>query len=197
MTDPRHGMPLLRRIVAEHRRLVYPLVAALAVNVVVYAAYVYPLSQRVANVEQRDRAAEQELAAASRELTRARGIMTGKDRAAKELETFYTEVLPPDLAGARRLTSLRLQQLARDAGLRAESTGIKEADVEQSDTLQALQIQMALTGTYPALRRFIHRLEIAPEFVVIDDVQLAEGLDGGGALRITMTLSTYYRSAGQ
>jgi Tfp pilus assembly protein PilO len=187
-------MPLARRIVREHRRLVYPLGIALVVNVLVYAFFVFPLAQRVANIEERDRAAETELAAASSELTRARGIMTGKDRAAEELETFYTQVLPPSLAGARRLTSLRLQQLAREAGLRAESTGISEADSRDVETLRALQIQMSLTGSYPALRAFIYQLETAPEFVVIDNVQLAEGADGDGQLRITMALSTYYRS---
>lgn len=194
MTDSRHGLPLLRRIVAEHKRLVYPLAIALAVNVVIYAAFVYPLARRVANVEQRDRAAEVELAAAQKELARARGILTGKDRAAKELETFYSDVLPPDLAGARRLTSLRLQQLARQAGLRPESTGISEVDSRRADTLEALEIEMTLTGSYPALRSFIYQLETAPEFVVIDNVQLAEGAEGDGELRISMTLSTYYRS---
>ena len=195
MTDSRHGLPLLRRVVSEHRRVVYPLAIALVVNLLVYGAFVFPLSQRVANIEQRDRAAEQELASARAELTRARGILTGKDRAAKELETFYADVLPQNLAGARRLTSLRLQQLAREAGLRAESTGISEGPVQRSDTLQTLQIEMALTGSYPALRAFIYQLETAPEFVVIDNVQLAEGADGDGQLRINMTLSTYYRSA--
>jgi Tfp pilus assembly protein PilO len=186
---------LLRRILTEHRRVIYPLLVALVLNVVVYAAFVFPLARRVANIEERDRAAEQELAAATRELTRARGIMTGKDRAARELETFYSEVLPANLAGARRLTSLRLQQLAREAGLRAESTGISEDDATGTDTLQALQIDMALTGSYPALRAFIYQLEVAREFVVIDNVQLAEGAEGEGELRITMTLSTYYRRA--
>ena len=196
MSDPRHGAPLARRIVAEHRRILYPLAAALVLNVLTYAFFVYPLSQRVANIEQRDRAAEVELADASRELARARGILTGKDRAADELEAFYTEVLPPNLAGARRLTSLRLQQLARQAGLRAQSTGISEADRRQVDTLQALEITMRLTGTYDALRAFIHRLETAPEFVVIDNVQLTEGADRDGELRINMALATYYRRPG-
>jgi Tfp pilus assembly protein PilO len=195
VSDPRQGVPLVRRILTEHRRLVYPLLIALVLNVLVYGAFVFPLAQRVANIEERDRAAELELADATRELTRARGITTGKDRAAKELETFYKDVLPPNLTGARRLTSLRLQQLAREAGLRAESTGISEESARGTETLQALQIEMALTGNYPALRAFIHKLEVAPEFVVIDNVQLAEGADGEGALRITMALSTYYRSA--
>ena len=60
-------------------------------------------------------------------------------------------------------------------------------------TLTRLQIQMVLAGTYADMRDFIYQLETAPEFVVIDNVQLAEGGDGGGSLVVTLDLSTYYR----
>ena len=46
----------------ERRRVVVPLLVALVVNVVLYAGVVYPLSQRVANIEQRDRNAEEQSA---------------------------------------------------------------------------------------------------------------------------------------
>src|SRR5882762_7063573 len=58
MGDEVHGMALIRRVVREHRRVVLPLAIALGVNIVLYAAVVYPLAQRVANIEQRDRTAE-------------------------------------------------------------------------------------------------------------------------------------------
>jgi hypothetical protein len=108
------GGTLVRRIVREHRRIVLPLAIALGVNLIVYGAVVYPLSQRVANIEQRDRTAEEELLSAQRDHAQAAGTLTGKDRAAAELATFYKDVLPSDLAGARRLTQLRLAHLARE-----------------------------------------------------------------------------------
>ncbi len=55
---------LARRVVREHRRLVVPLTIALAVNIAVYAFVVYPLSQRVANLAQREASAAATLAAA-------------------------------------------------------------------------------------------------------------------------------------
>ena len=58
------GTPLARRALAEHRRYVVPLMIALAVNVLGYALFVYPLAQRVANVEQRNQEAGQALMAA-------------------------------------------------------------------------------------------------------------------------------------
>ena len=160
-------------------------------NVVIYAAVVYPLSQRVANIEQRDRTAEEQLLAAQREHAQASGTLTGKDRAEAELATFYTDVLPPDLSGARRLTHLRLAQLAREAHLKfLRATFVPK--LERNRTLTQLRIEMELSGTYNDVRAFIHQLETSPEFVVIDNIELGQGADGG-PLGVTLHLSTYYR----
>lgn len=194
MTDSSHGLPLLRRAIAEHRRIVVTLTVALVANVLVYALVVYPLSERVANIEQRNQAAAQALAQARIDHAQANGTLTGKARATAELATFYRDVLPQDLAGARRLTYLRLARLARDANLEYErSTYAPVADTDS--TLTRLQIQMVLAGTYAEMRDFIYQLETAPEFVVIDNIQLAEGSDGTGSLVVTLDLSTYFRVA--
>jgi len=185
------GGTLVQRIAREHRRVVVPLAVALSVNVVLYAAVVYPLSQRVANIEQRDRTAEEQLRAAQREHAQARGTLTGKDRAAAELATFYKDVLPSDLSGARRLTHLRLAQLAREANLKfLRDTFVPK--LERNRTLTQLKIEMELSGNYGDVRAFIHQLETAPEFVVIDNIELGQGADGG-PLGVTLHLSTYYR----
>ena len=113
------AMTLVRRAISESigaRSCRWPI--ALVSTSIVYAAVVYPLSQRVANIEQRDRTAEEQLLAAQRDHAQAAGTLTGKDRAATELATFYKDVLPSDLAGARRLTHLRLAQLARESNLK-------------------------------------------------------------------------------
>jgi len=192
MIDSTHGIPLLRRAAAERRRFLVVLAVAFAANVLVYALLVYPLSQRVANVEQRDQAAEQALGQARTDHEQASGTLTGKARASAELATFYRDVLPQDLAGARRLTYLRLARLARESNLQYERASY-EPSVETDSTLTRLQIQMVLSGTYADMRDFIYQLETAPEFVVIDNVQLAEGNDGNGSLVVTLDLSTYYR----
>lgn len=195
MTSATHGLPLLRRIVAEHRRLVMPLAVALVVNVLVYVLLVSPLAARVANVAERELAAEQALAAARQEHGQAEGAQTGKARASAELATFYEDVLPQDLSGARRLTYLRLAQLAREANLAIRRVS-REPLVERGSTLTRLKIDMVLSGTYADMRSFIYQLETAPEFVVIDNVELAEGADGG-SLVVTVELSTYYRDAAE
>lgn len=192
MSDAVHGMPLLRRAAQEHRRTLIVLGVLVALNAAAYATVVYPLSQRVANSQQRDRAADQALALARAEHEQATGTLTGKARASTELATFYKDVLPDSLAGARRLTHLRLPQLAREANLRYDRSVYEPVD-DRDSTLHRLKIEMNLGGSYDAIREFIHQLETAPEFVVIDNVQLIEDGDEGGLLTVTLQMSTYYR----
>src|SRR5690349_15823980 len=99
-----HVTRLVRRVVQEHRRAVVIIAAAFVVNVLLYVFVVRPLNQSVATVEQRTVAAEQAKAAAQAEFDRANGTLSGKARATKELDTFYSMVLAQDLSGARRLT---------------------------------------------------------------------------------------------
>lgn len=195
MSNSTHGIALVRRVAQEHRRLLIPLLTALGVNLVVYVGVVYPLSQRVANVAEREEAAEQALESARREHAQASGALTGKARASAELTTFYSDVLPQGLTGARRLTYLRLAQLARQSDLALENSRTTDT-LPRDGTLSQLSIQMDLTGTWDDIRGFIYQLETAPEFVVIDNVELSEGADGG-ALALTLALSTYYREASQ
>ena len=54
---------------------------------------------------------------------------------------------------------------------------------------------MDLTGSYPDIRNFLHEIETAPEFVVIDRVTLSEGVESDDSLRLALELSTYFRNA--
>jgi Tfp pilus assembly protein PilO len=194
VSDTAQGMTLVWRVVAEHRRTVYGLLAGVVANIAVYSFVVYPLQSNVANVEQRTRAAENALAAAQAEHALANGTLTGKDRAVKELDAFYTSVLAPDLAGARRLTFARLARLAAQSRLGFDRRKY-DAVVERGSSLTRLKVTMELTGSYANVRQFVHEIETAPEFVVIDNVALSERDDSDTPLRLTLELSTYYRNA--
>jgi hypothetical protein len=63
-------------------------------------------------------------------------------------------VLPSDLAGARRLTHLRLAQLARESNLKFLRATF-EPVAERTDADRA-EIEMVLSGSYADMRAFIH-----------------------------------------
>ncbi len=186
-----------RRVLAEHRRLVLSLSVALIVNVLLYAFVVSPLSARVANIEQRDAAAARVLAAARKEHEVAAGTQTGKDRAKLELARFYKDVLPKDLAAARRLTHVRVPQIAERFNVTFYSATVSPAARARESTLVRYTTKLEFAGRYQDIRNFLHELETAPEFVVVDDVSLSEEYDEGGLLEMTLELSTYYQAAAE
>jgi Tfp pilus assembly protein PilO len=186
---------LARRVLREHRRLVLPLTIALVVNIALFAFVVYPLSQRVANIAQRESAAAAALAAARKEHTAALGTLTGKDRAAAELTRFYKDVLPGDLASARRLTHKRIPDVAEQFDVEWYNSSATPPVAERGSSLVRYTTKLDLAGRYRDVRTFIHALETAPEFVVIDDISLREEDAEDGLLQLALQLSTYYKAA--
>ena len=187
-------MTLRKRIAAEKRALIVPLSVALFINVGVYAIVVYPLEVRSAGAIDRATAAAAALKEAERDQAAARALVTGKTRAEQELLTFYDTVVPADLVAARRITYARLPALARKANVRYEA-GTSDVDSNLKSTrLGRLHIRMILQCEYANFRRFIYELETSPEFVIIDDVTLAQS-DQSKPVTATLELSAYYRAA--
>lgn len=184
---------LVQRIITERRRAVFVLGSGLLLNAAAFAGLVYPLARRVETAERRAAAAKQSLATAQQLNADARATVTGKARADQELRRFYDEVLPANFTGARRITYLRLDQLARQAGLRSEQRNMQE-DKDRKSMLRRMSGKLVLEGEYQDVRRFIHQLETAPEFVVIEEVALTQP-EGKGPLVLTMEIATYYRPA--
>ena len=183
----------IRRIVSEHRRIVYLIVGALLVNIALYALVVYPLSQRVQTGEQQAGDATRELVAARRTFESARGTVTGKKDADAELLKFYGDVLPTDLSAARRTLYPRLDQLARQSKLTTVRYRFDPEEGKKTGELRKLTMTLNLEGEYGDIRRFIHELETAPEFLVLESVVVTSN-EEDRTLNVTARVATYYRA---
>jgi len=184
--------PLFRRIIAENRLVVATLSLALLANLLAYILIVRPLEAKSSGAANRATTASNSLRAAEEEMARSEGLVKGKATADQELDAFYKKVLPSDMTAARRMTYASLPALAKKAGVRYEARTTSIEAVDREGHLEKMSIRMILQGDYNSLRQFIYGLEVAPEFVIIDDVTLVEG-NGDEPLRLTIDLSTYYR----
>jgi Tfp pilus assembly protein PilO len=182
-----------QRVLTEKRKLILPIAIAILVNLALFAMVVYPLSKKVAGGEQESRAATATLNAAKRDDQSARETVKGKGQADEELQKFYSEVLPPDMSAARRITFLRIQQLAQQCGLRVERTN-SEAKPERNSQLVKFIYRAALSGEYRNIRRFIHEIETAPEFLVLENVELTQSEIENRGLNVNVDIATYYRT---
>lgn len=185
-------MTLWKRILSEKRAVIIPLAFAILVNLGVYWIVVYPLGLKSAGAADRANAAQQSVTAAEREYNAARALVTGKSRAEEELSTFYDKVLPADVTAARRLTYASLPELARKTNVKYQASRYDPDPPAKDARFARLHIRTVLQGEYENLRRFIYELESAPEFVIIDDVSLAQS-DPGKPLVLTLEMSTYFR----
>jgi Tfp pilus assembly protein PilO len=185
----------IKRIVAEHRRAVWLIAAALILNAALLALVVLPLSQKVRGGEQQSQSAIAELANARRDFNAARATVTGKGQADSELKKFYQEVLPLDQSGARRILYLNIDQLARKSNLTVVRYNF-DPETDRRSSLHKLTMTLNLEGEYNNIRRFIHQLETSPEFRVLESVALAQGEEGERGLSVTALVSTYFRTGG-
>ena len=185
-------MDLARRIVSDHRRLVTAVGLLLLLDGLLYVVAVYPWSRKVARAEADAAAAERRLAEAGAAHRTAADTAASTSRAEDRLEQFYTEVLPPDFAGARAILAPYLDRLAADSALVLErQSAVAERD--RRSRLSRLRTTMVLAGDYEDVRRFIHVLETAPEFILVEDVVLSQGSESDAGLVLTLGVSTYYR----
>jgi Tfp pilus assembly protein PilO len=188
-------MTLFRRVLAENRRLVYPLIGAVLLNAALFIAVVYPLSLKVANGERDAQAAASARKAAQTEYDAVRATVTGKKSADDELKKFYSAVLPPDQSAARRIVYAKVDMLASAANLKQGPKGI-EPSQERGSQLGKLTGTVVLTGEYRNIRKFIHDLETAPEFLIIENVALSQGTERDRGLTVIVKLATYFRMSG-
>jgi hypothetical protein len=186
-------MTLGKRVFREKRGVLLTLGIALLINLLVYALAVYPLGVRSATAVDRAASAARAREAAERDMAAATALVAGKTSAEKELATFYQEVLPPNLDAARRLTYARLPVLARKANVKFEE---RRSDFDQqrqkNSRLGRLQTRIVLEGDYESLRQLLYELETTPEFLIVDDVSLAQ-TEQAKPLTLTLEVSTYYR----
>jgi Tfp pilus assembly protein PilO len=186
-------MRLLKRVVAEKRAIVIPLLLILLANAFVFGAILYPLIRRSEGAIDRAARATEARRAAEQDQAAARELVAGTGRAAEELATFYDKVLPADRVSAGRMTYSHLPSLARKTNVRYEAGSFGLDQNLKNPRLGRLETHMALQGDWESIRQFIHELETSPEFVIIDSVSLAQA-EVGKPTTLNLEISTYYRN---
>jgi Tfp pilus assembly protein PilO len=192
MSDSRGA--LVRRVLHEHRRWIWPLGVLLGVNVLAVVLGVLPMSRAVASAEQRAVEATADARVAASELADATAARDGRDTATRELASFRTEVLPKSVGDARRLLQLKVAQLARTHDI-TFARSIATPEGIRGSQLGRLQATIELVGRYRDVRQFLYELETSKDFVIVDSIVLSEGEDASSPLNLTLSLSTYFLAA--
>ena len=185
-----------RRIFAERRSLLVPLFALLIIDAVLVGAVVLPMRTTVAAAEDEASEARTLLAQANQRMKMMQAARSSRDRAEKELATFYGSILPSTQAAASRVLLVEVARLARENNLRLGAQAWEEEKVKDS-SLRRLIAKVDLIGDYGAVLRFIYDVETSESFLVINSISLSQATRqaGGasGALQLSVDMGTYYR----
>ena len=184
-------MKLLHRVLTEKRFAITIVIVAVVVDVALYALAVLPWSVALANAEQRATAASEALAAADQTLVIARTTVEGKLEADRELQTFYSEILPGGMSDARRITFARLEEAASRNNLVMERRSSSTENDDES-RLARLQMTMFLKGDYRDMRSFLSELESGDDFIVIEEISLSQDSVAENTEALTLGLATYF-----
>ena len=185
-------MTLVRRILVEKRAIVLPLIALALANAAVYFFVRPSLERRGEASRRRAMAIGAELASAVKAETTMKAAVESQAKAREDLARFEERVLPADQASARRLLYLRVAEMADDSNLVFDRRTLAETS-EPDTTLVRLDMSLQLEGTYADVRRFLHAVESAKEFLVVRNLGLGESPEGEGFVRLSVTVSTFFK----
>lgn len=186
-------MSLWRRIYTERRSALLPLFIVAAVNLAVALLVVLPLRRSVDSSAAAAENAQVAVLSARQQLTQAREAAASHERADDELTRFYTEVLPSTFAAAQRTTNRWVQDAARRTGLEYIDSSFSWDRVRES-TLSRASSDVTLRGRYADIRRFLREIEVAPEFLIVEEVELRQPASTGdtGSLEVGLVVSTFF-----
>jgi Tfp pilus assembly protein PilO len=66
-----------------------------------------------------------------------------------------------------------------------------------AEDLDVMRMEVPLVGGYSALRRFLQAVESSDRFLVVEQISLGKGKDGGVLLQMNITLATYFDAPGE
>ena len=184
-------MHLLQRILTEKRWAITVVTVSIVIDLALYALAVLPWSVAVTNARQRVVIANSSLIAAEQARAGAQATVDGKLEADQELQNFYKEILPTDLSEARGITFARLEQAASRNNLVMERRS-SSTDHEAGSRLARLQMTMFLKGDYRDMRGFLSDLEASDDFIVIEEISLAQDNASENTEALTLGLATYF-----
>lgn len=185
---------LLRRVFVERRRVLLPLLVILAANAAVLALVAIPLRTAVSAAATDAANAARELDAARRLEEQVNQARTSKAHADEQLQRFYGDVLPDSLPAAQKIMNLFVTEAARDAGLDFQGSRFDWGEVRDS-LLTRASSRITLRGSYANIRRFLHAVEVAEEFIVVERVELVQQTDevaAAGPLEVSLVVATYF-----
>jgi len=164
--------------------------AIVLVNAAVWYVAIRPVEQEITRLELDEQTADQARARSRRRLdalVRAHQSVTDRQQ---KVRVFYEKMLA---TRAERSVPFQraLGEVAREFGVRPQQVQIGFSGLPQ-EGIEVMALTFPIDGGYENLRRFLARLESLDQFLIVREVALQGGPEGGRTLRLSVSLETYF-----
>lgn len=173
-------------------RLAIILAVVVAVNAVFWFWSVRPKTAHIVALSEQKTSADLNENRASKTLTDLREIAAHAEAVHLSIRTFYDEMLSTT---DRRIVALQraLNNVGKDFRVIPERVSIGSQPL-RDEGIEVVAFNFPLSGGYENLRSFLDRLERLDQFLIVREVSLRGGKEGGRALELVVNVETYFNN---
>ncbi len=172
----------IQKLFQRYRQLQYPAVLTLVLiglSLLIYYGFLLPNQQRLIQQEQAWKNAREQFSR-----------MLQQQKAQEDLEQFRKRLLTKK-EFAKRVVN-HLSETAKRLKLNLPAVSYKP-DPVQEERLTKMDFSFTVSGSYEAIRRFIHAIETSSDFLIIEDLVLAQRSKETGSPELQLRLATYLK----
>ncbi len=186
----------MRKIRFDIRQAARPILtvflALIAAHAVFYAAIVRPAVRDDDLLSESTRPLQQQLKRREAEVQAREGTLAGLRKAEDDLRHLREDILSTKRQRMIQV-QLELDRLARQFNINLDRVRYENSLLED-EGLERMGMTVPLEGGYANLRKFLRAVESSDKFLVVEQVALASGKEGGVLLQLSITLATYFDS---
>ena len=176
LKDPRVGM----------RALIFLLLAA---NVAMAALAFHPFGGSAEDLARQKDAQESQLAALNARIRSTRQLVDKVEVARQAGDEFLNRYFMDRKTTTSDIWG-ELDRIATDSGVDLQQTNSQFEEIEGSDSMNMMVMQVGCEGTYQSLTKFVSLVEKSPRFLIIENLHAAP-VQNGQKLNVTFTIKTF------
>lgn len=166
----------------------------LAANLAVAVVAFHPFGGSADDLRKEKSQLQDELAAARARLTISKKLVNKVQVASHDGDDFLHKYVV-DRRVISSTISEELNRMASSSGVALGTVANSYQDIEGSDTLQMLTINLGVLGPYVNLMKFVNLLDKSQRFFIIESMQTSAPQQNGQPLAVQFKLDTFVQGA--
>jgi type IV pilus assembly protein PilO len=186
---------MMKRDFALQKRLILGGVLLLVVADIALAVYSWKLASSPHTPQKEFALQSKNLKLLRGDIERAQGIQKDMPNIQKDCDGFEQSLFPAN-TGYSSVTA-DLGSISKKAGLRIDDLSFKQKEIPNRN-LTEVAMDATVSGDYKNIIQFLNGLQRSQNLYEVDNLSLASEAQGqgpAGAIRVSMHLKTYFRTA--